>query len=182
MPRAKISKKPELRATQPRAKRPDTECDGPTRSPKRLAAKSDFRCALKAATPLVSPWSRGCNPGGAEAATLRARQLESALGSLSGELKKIQGGGSDLFKGPLMPFSKTAALQASHSGQAGRQASTPAASGAASKALRRLEAPRAAGPAVSKPPVGSGRLGLAPASCHFLHCVKCRWRCSPIRL
>merc|ERR1719506_2556532 len=37
-------------------------------------------------------------------------QLEAALGGLSGELKKIQGGGSDLFKGPLMPFSKTAAL------------------------------------------------------------------------
>ena len=29
---------------------------------------------------------------------------------LSGELKKIQGGGSDLFKGPLLPFSKTVGL------------------------------------------------------------------------
>ena len=37
-------------------------------------------------------------------------QLEGALGGLEGDLKKIQGGGSDLFKGPLMPFSKTVAL------------------------------------------------------------------------
>jgi len=37
-------------------------------------------------------------------------QLERALGGLSGELKSIQGGGSDLFKGPMMPFSKTVGL------------------------------------------------------------------------
>ena len=79
----------------------------------RLAAKGDFRCVVKAAAPRgggCSPARWRLQPCVAEAATLRARLLESALGGLSGELKKIQGGGSDLFKGPLMPFSKTAAL------------------------------------------------------------------------
>ena len=38
------------------------------------------------------------------------RVLEETLGGLSDEVKSIQGGGTDLFKGALMPFSKTAAL------------------------------------------------------------------------
>ena len=67
-------------------------------------------------------------------------------------------------------------VQAPHSSQTGRQAPSPAASGAASKALRRLYTPRAAGPAVSKPPVGGGRLALAPPSGHLLYCAKCRRR------
>ena len=38
------------------------------------------------------------------------RALESTLGGLSDDIKSIQGGGTDLFKGPLMPFSKTIAM------------------------------------------------------------------------
>ena len=38
------------------------------------------------------------------------RKLEKTLGGLSSEVKAIQGGGTDLFRGSLMPFSKTVAL------------------------------------------------------------------------
>ena len=59
--------------------------------------------------------------------------------------------------------------QASHCGQAERRTLTQGASGAASKALRPLETPRAANPAASKLLAGSGCLPVAVPSGRCLH-------------